>query len=640
MEIEEKIFKEIEGKGIEEVKEELRSKKEIDLGAYDEECLKRNIMCIEVMGERIPLWRGIESLLYVKDQDTDEIVPFKLRYAQKRLYKALLEQALNGKPMRQDVLKARQLGFSTLIAGILLLSAAYRENTKCVILADIKEHAQNIYETYQNFYNHLDDSLPNYEEIKEYEMETGKRSPYSIKPTLKNTREGLLMRFTNGSSIQVIASDDSSGRSLSCTMIHSSETAFQKDLQKVNRALFKTVSINNKQSMIFIETTANGYNDYKTLWDKDSVGDGAFNALFVPWYDNPDYVRELPNGKLPQLETWIYSKWKQHPELTKEQIYWYWLKYTEDRDPDGMLQEYPWDPSDAFISTGRSTFSMPLIKQRLDELYGKPVLRGFFTYKSETSRDGLTTTMSDIELREDLSGDFKFFKSPEPNKHYVVICDPTKGMNYDFTAIQVLEQNTGVQCASFNAKVGLDEASKQLYCVGMYYNKALLSSENNTGQYVLERLVAMGYPNLYLDQNAVYEDINGSLTRRYGHTTTKANRDVMITQFEIAFRENPNIVNDIETLQQMETFQVVKLKSGGYKPMANGSGAHDDLVMAYVPYWQVRLQQKFDYEVNQQQDNHIVNSSPEAYIAMKMRQRAEKQNEAKNKVSNVLGIRW
>lgn len=162
-----------------------------DLAGYDSECLGKHVMTVSIKGYEMPVWRAIEKFLWVKDQDTDSFVPFRLRFAQKMLYRELLEQSLHGKPMRQDILKARQLGFSTLIAAIVFITAAFRPNTKCIIMADIEEHASNIFEIYQNFYLNLDRSLPAYNEIREFEMENpGKRHPASIKPVIGKKRAG------------------------------------------------------------------------------------------------------------------------------------------------------------------------------------------------------------------------------------------------------------------------------------------------------------------------------------------------------------------------------------------------------------------------------------------------------------------
>ena len=612
----------------------------LELKDYDKECLERHIMTVEVNGVEMPIWRVIENLLWVKDQDTDEYVHFKLRFAQKMLYVELLKQALNGRPMRQDVLKARQLGFSTLIAGIIFTVACFRKNTRCIVMADIEEHASNIFEIYQNFYNNLDRSLPCYEEIREFEEEHPKeRHPSSLKPEIARKRSGRRLDWKNGSSIQVIVVGENAGRSGSYTMVHSSETAFQPLLKKTNRALFKTVSINNPQSMIFIETTANGFNDYKRMWDEHVSKGGVFNALFVPWFKNPDYTYKVPNGRLPTLEPWIYRKWKQHPEITEEQIMWYWMRYSEDLDVDGTLQEYPWDATDSFISSGKSIFDQKKLTERLDYLMslGHYWKNGTFSFSYSVSPDGREIEMRNEHFEEVDGGEWRIFSEPKPNTNYCVVCDPTKGFNHDFTAIHVIEQNAGVQCACFNAKVNLEEVAYQIHCVAKMYNNALISVENNTGSVILDNLAKMGNgEHMYIDQSSLGTDLNESFHSRYGHNTNVATRDVYIANFEQAFRENPTIIWDIETLQQMETFQLVQTKTGKMKAMGNSNTVHDDLVMAYAPFWAVRLQGNFSGENQPKQEKQWVIRNNGDYVKYLY----EKRKHENNGVKNTLGIHW
>lgn len=620
-----------------------REMKDINLAKYDHWCLEHDILVLNIKGYRYPVWRAIEKFLWVKDQDTRELIPFRLRWGQKRLYLELLEQATNGKPMRIDTLKARQLGFSTMIAAIFFLMAMFRPNTRWCVMADLESHASNIFDMYQTFYDNLDRSLPNWEEIRNFENENpGKRHPSSIKPILRNTRAGSMMRTMDDSRIEVIVAGKTAGRSASYDGVHSSETAFQKDLLDTNISLFSCVSLKNKNSIILIETTANGYNAYKTWWDKDAGGSSSFKALFIPWYEHPDYYIEC--DRLPTLEPWMYHKMKEHPEVTKEQMMWYWLKYTEGYTEDKMKQEYPWDATDAFISSGRSVFDMNRLKTRKDYLLslGRFYESGSFDCRTEYSSDGQNIRVTDIRFVQDDGGGFHIFEKPAQGCHYVVICDPSKGMNYDYSAIQVLRQNPVRQVARYNAKEAIDVVAKLLYCVGNYYNNALISVENNTGPTILDILLKMRYPNLYVDQNPVYNDFTQTYSRRYGHTTTVGNRQSMIDSLVMAFRESPEMIWDLDTLSQMETFQMVMTHSqtgeNKYKAMANGSNSHDDLVMALCPFWLVRTQQDFDNKESIKPTDEVVirtNADWEAY-----QRRLRKAKSERNTVSNRLGIHW
>lgn len=616
----------------------------IELGKYDAECLRQHVMTVVIGGVEMPVWRAIENLLWVKDQDTRELIPFRLRWGQRYLYRELLKQGLAGKPMRLDILKARQLGFSTAIAAIFFLNAMFRPHTRWCVMADTEKHASNIFEMYQTFYDNLDRSLPTFGEIQEYEHDTGKRSPFSIKPLLRNTRAGQMMRTAdNDSLIEVIVAGKTAGRSASYDGVHSSETGFQKDLLDTNISLFSTVSIKNRNSIIIIETTANGYNAYKDLWDKDASGNSSFAAVFVPWYKHPDYFLESVTA--PRIEPWMYEKWEEHKEITKEQIAWYWAKYTEGYTEDKMKQEYPWDPTDAFISSGRSVFDMGKLKKRKDYLLtlGEYWKDGRFTSNVVFSPDGLSIDVTDVEFEEDPSGYFRIFEEPKPGYKYVVICDPSKGMNYDYSAIQVICVNPVRQVARFNAKDAIDSVARQIYCAATYYKMALVSVENNTGPTILDLLVKMHYPNIYVDQNQVYNDFTETYSRRYGHTTTLANRQPMIDSMVMGFRENPDMMWDLDTLTQMEEFQMMRIAINGgearYKAMANGADAHDDLVMAFAPFWMVRGQVDTSasetMEGGQKQYEIRSNADYEAY-----RRAMRKKKQSRESVTNSLGFRW
>ena len=69
----------------------------------------------------------IEAFLKIKNKEA-QIIPFKLNYPQQRLYDVIKEQKQKKKPVRIIILKARQMGFSTLTEGILFKETATKFN--------------------------------------------------------------------------------------------------------------------------------------------------------------------------------------------------------------------------------------------------------------------------------------------------------------------------------------------------------------------------------------------------------------------------------------------------------------------------------------------------------------------------------
>lgn len=68
----------------------------------------------------------IEQFLQIRTKSA-EVVPLRLNAPQQKLYAALAAQARAGKPLRAIVLKARQMGFSTLTEAMIFKRTATRK---------------------------------------------------------------------------------------------------------------------------------------------------------------------------------------------------------------------------------------------------------------------------------------------------------------------------------------------------------------------------------------------------------------------------------------------------------------------------------------------------------------------------------
>ena len=76
----------------------------------------------------------IEGFLKIRTKD-GQLVPFRMNTPQKKLYEAARRQAEAGKPVRIIVLKARQMGFSTLTEGMIFKDTATQPNISSGIVA-------------------------------------------------------------------------------------------------------------------------------------------------------------------------------------------------------------------------------------------------------------------------------------------------------------------------------------------------------------------------------------------------------------------------------------------------------------------------------------------------------------------------
>ncbi len=596
----------------------------------------------------IPLWKLVEHLVHITDKN-DNDVRFRYNYQQCLSYLEKCKLKESGRDVRTNTLKARQIGITTMEAAEQTIIALYTPNTRCAILADTLEHAQNIFEKVQYIYDHLDMANPARKKIEENPKAN---AHLSYKPSLKyNKGQKMLQTRTGNSKIEVICVSDSAGRSSHYTRIHCSEVAFWNGMEKALLSLSKTVSRGNPNSSISLETTANGYNDYKLRWDRDYAGgEGSFLAIFHPWFKNPEYRKKIPLGYdlMSNMTSWEIEKMKKH-NLDLEQMYWFHLEFLESGgNKDTTLQEDPFDPIDAFISTGSSVFNKDLIEIRKRELAEAHTMlpadcRGLFACKHLANEDQsiIEVPKDSIKWYPTRDGPIDIFEKPLPGHPYVITCDPFMGGSDD-VAMQVIDNYNCKQVARFKSnKYTNDKCAWQLYCLGIYYNTALISSESNVGQIVMELLVKAHYPKLYVTQAKVFENYTQTIKRQFGHKTTVANRQYMIDAFAQAFEENAEIINDYDTICEMESFQLVEHRDKDGKVVRAkqeaAGGAHDDLVMAFAGFFFVRNQQTALIIEPKDDPNRVGQSFAEIEAAYFKNQ--ERKNNPQIRIGDF-GIKW
>ena len=534
-----------------------------------------NILTIKTSRGYVPIYKMIEKFLWIEDVDGNKI-RFVLNEDQVDLYRTMCIQKIKGKPIRIDILKARQKGFSTFIAGVIFVSVIFSKGQKAAIVADIAEHATNLFEKYNYFYNNLPEEL-------------------KIKKIKSNAKE-LVVEYPDGqrSSIRIMVQGDTAGRSGTYQFLHLSECAFWQDLNKTLTSLLQTVSNSNINSMVFLETTANGVNDYKLRYDRDVSGETSYIAKFYPWFTTSRYsVDKVEDYKKPD---WLEDYQKEY-SLSEGQTRWFYDKWNEfNTDTDMLHQEFPSNQVEAFVTSGNSVFNSKLLLERKNELLKRLsegngfIKKGFFSFKKEISLDGGRIELKDLKWTDDRLGSIKIFEEPNPTHPYVCSNDPALG-GEDYFAIQVFDNYTGHQVAVYHKnKCDADDCAYQLYALGRYFNDAMITGETNTTSYILQQVQKCGYKFIYQDQDI--EDLGTRYMNKLGFKTKQNNRQYMIGLFSEAFRDNPNIINDYDTICEMENFQIVRTgRTNIEKAMATG-GAHDDLVMSACGFYLCRGQQR------------------------------------------------
>lgn len=232
--------------------------------------------------------------------------------------------------------------------------------------------------------------------------------------------------------------------------------------------------------------------------------------------------------------------------------------------------------------TGKTVFDGKLMQQRLAQLQ-KPLEVGQFAF----DYDGLQ--IRNIRWQPDSNGCICLYQRPQVGYPYVIGGD-TAGEGSDYFVGQVIDNVSGKQVAKLRHQVDEDQFAQQMYCLGKWFNDAMLAVEVNFSTFPQKELERLGYRNFYVRQ--VEDEFTGKLRDAFGFRTDRLTRPPAVANLVRLFREHPEIVVDKETLLEMMTF--VRNEEG--RPEAE-QGAHDDCVFALAIAFYCRDQQRCAVEL-------------------------------------------
>lgn len=503
----------------------------------------------------------IENYLKIVNKE-GKLVPLKFNYAQQILYDTIKKLRAENKLIRIIILKARQLGLSTVTGGIFNSNTLLNFNVKTGIITHKSDATSNLFNMYKIMYQNL---------------------PEQLKPELLNDNQNTLV-FNNekgtglNSSIKCMTAGSAGvGRSTTYQQLHMSEYAFWPGNKKdTYLGLVQTVPA-TPDSMIIIESTPNGYDDFKDKWDDAVAGKSDFVPLFFPWYINPEYKMTYSGFVLTEDELEI----KELYNLSNEQITWrrWCIKNNCSNDLDQFKQEYPSCPEEAFLSTGKCVFPKEIVVNRLQRVHD-PIKTGYFKYEY----NGKTITL--FEFVESKAKPYIRIYEDVKNNYPYVLGGDTAGIGTDSFAGDVINNVTGNQSATLEIELDETEYVMQMFCLGKYYNEALLCIETNYSTYPVKKLWEMDYTNQYLRQ--VDEGLNIKIQDKLGFNTNKATRPVIIAELVVFFKECIDLINDRQTLREALTF--IKRSDG---KQAADDGYHDDRIMSLAIAHAARCQQTY-----------------------------------------------
>ena len=511
----------------------------------------------------------IENYIKIRDKKNN-IVPLVLNEPQLKYYNVIKSMYKQRKPIRIIILKARQMGFSTETEAIIFKNVVTHHNYNAGIVAHKEDSTTNLFNMSKRMLEYL---------------------PEDIKPEQKKSNAKELV-FNNdiGTGLDsrikcMTAGGKGIGRSDTFTALHLSELAFWEGDKKATMTGLLQAVPNTPESIIIIESTANGYEYFKEMWDRAVAGESDFYPLFIGWNELKEYSMPYTGFDLTQEEREL----KEQYNLTLDQLTWrrWCIKNNCSGDINQFKQEYPICPEEAFLSTGNCYFNKENIINRINTA-PEPLVRGKFT----CYYDGIRIRNQKFLEQDD--GNIKIYEYPQKRVPYVLGGD-TAGEGSDYFTAHVVNNITGKQVAVLKQQYNEIEYVKQVYCLGMFYNCALVGLENNFSTYPTQKLAELNYPNQFVRKKE--DQYNNKYEKSFGFKTTSITRPYILGLLQEIVHDNIDAIQDKDTLREMLTFIV------NDKGRAEAEeGYHDDLVMALAISYYIRGQQ--DYKKSERESKY------------------------------------
>lgn len=437
--------------------------------------------------------RDVEALVffletYVKIQHPDPekgSIPFKLRPAQREILETWCVER------NSIVLKARQIGWSTLVACYALWLTLFYSDVTIIMLSKGEREAEKL----------LAKATYAYDRMHAWMRERGPK---------RLTRNLKKISFDNGASIESMPSKEDPGRSSSASLVVVDEWAFLENAEDAWASIEPIADVGGR---IIGLSTANGSGDFfHQFWVKAVTGVTDFKPMFYPWWANDD-----------RDDTW-YERQK----TTK--LEWQ------------LHQEYPSTAEEAFVKSGNPVFDV----DALGAMTPSVPTQGYLDYLQRGIRGA-----SFIPLQD---GEISVWEEPSIAEAYVIGADVAEGLEHgDFSAAYVISLSTFRTVAAYHGHIDTDDFAEVLAALGYRYNTALIGVEaNNHGQSTNNHLARVNYPRIYYRRTLDTRTKNLRETR--GWLTTAASKPLMIDELARALKQGM-VIEDEYAIAELKLYK-------------------------------------------------------------------------------------
>jgi hypothetical protein len=398
-------------------------------------------------------------------------------------------EELRGK--QNIVLKARQMGMTTWVAGRFFLRTITHPGTLTVQVAHTQAAVEAIFRMVQRMWENLPD---------DWRKGPLRRSRANI---------GQMVFPELDSEFRVwSAADINAGRGLSMQNLHCSEVSrWPGDAAATLAGLRAALAPDGE---LVLESTPNGasgafYEEWRAA---------ELTQHFLPWWLEPAYVdKPVASDRVTEIELALMEEHHLRPEQIG------YRRKLERKYGKLRSQEFAEDAETCFRATGDCFFEIQAIDHRM-----------------------LETPEPYEQLR---NGALLRWSFPQTGRDYLVAVDTAGGgRSGDFCAVQVIDMGTGIQAMELQQRLRPSELTEVVVALANEYNDAMVVVErNNTGYGVLAHLKDHNLGRRVYSQNG--ED---------GWYTSAESKEKALNRLNVLLSREPNRFMSQRFLGECRTF--------------------------------------------------------------------------------------
>ena len=477
----------------------------------------------------------IEDNFLIDEPKSGQLVPFKFRPVQNKYYDELVRdydienQGLTV-PVREDILKARREGFSSLILALFAADDLMSSNPTESLVISYKDDATKTFrKRYRNF-------ITSYGAKKlGHTVESIQANPGILEQAAKimflvDSDEYELKhnkaRFYCGT-----ASARTGGRGGTVQKLLFSEAAFYPDKKEMRakeiiEGTLRQVDLSS--GWVFVESTANGDNNhYAKMWTESVGGQSRFKPRFYGW-------REL------------YSE--EEFEIIKSEF----------TDKRMIPQEYPETPEEAFLSSGDRFFDPSVVTNII------------------------------VEAPQQTLANWNYYGDFQPGHRYILGSDVSEGVKRHNSTIVILDldaqfviggrtvQKPKVVAVYASNTIAPDLLAHEIKSGGSRFGNCIAGVERNNHGFATLSVLKGIYFNIYRDEHD-----------KLGWHTNLASKPKMLHDLRTAVHEGLIEICDAALKNEIVSYPALDLNMANVDEEDETVG-HFDRVIGLAIAWQMR----------------------------------------------------